>query len=104
FLRSPSVAELHRAISEGPAEGRRAIPRSAAIEQRSGHRRDALHRVQSVRARLSRALHRSWMGAYRSGQEGAHDLYVRLVAVHVLWLVRRRLPDAVPGTHAGLRA
>ena len=36
---------------------RRALPRRAAFEQRSGYRRDTLHRLQPVRAGLSGALH-----------------------------------------------
>ena len=84
------------------AEDCRAIPRRAAIEQRSRHRGDALHCLQSLRAGMPGALHRSGLGARSGRKEGAHDLHVRYVAMHVLRALRRCMSDAVPGTDAGL--
>ena len=39
----------------------------------------------------------------RAGQEGVHDVHLRYFAMHVLRSLRRCVPDALPGTDAGLR-
>ena len=49
------------------------------------------------------ALHRSGMGARRRRQEGADDVHLRYVALHVLRSLRRCVSDALPGTDAGIR-
>ena len=102
---SESEIHLYRAVSGGAAEGGRALPRRAAAEHQSGQRRDALHRVQPVRARLPGKSDRGHQRAQRShAPQGTDHLHVRHFPLHVLRAVRRRLPGGRAGADAGFRA
>src|SRR5271170_5082337 len=95
---------LHRAVSPGTADGGGALSRGAAAEHEPGDWGVAVHFVQFVRAGLPGKFDCGGLAARRCyAAQGSHHIYVRYFALHVLRIVRRRLPHGLFGIDAGFR-
>src|SRR5580692_8181314 len=93
---------LHRAVSSGTADGGGTLSRGAAAEHESRDGRVAVHLVQFVRAGLPGEFDCGGLAARRCyPPQSAYHFYLRYFALHVLRLVRRRLPDGLFGIDAG---